>query len=163
MNEQTKKYLIIGGVLVGATVLGIIVYKKVQVSSEASAAASDQASQDELAYIESMALQNPYEGVSGAGTAGITLPSAPAGPSLIDELTQLEQAFGLAPAPTSSSGSTAPSSPAPSGGTPPPAGGSTSGAPAPKQPPTQVPPKLVERTILEGEPPIFQDEGVLVA
>lgn len=111
MTPETKHALILGGGLIVAVVLGIIVYKKYEASSQADQAASDQASQDTLAYIESMALGGAYPAFGGgAGGSSLTLPSPPATQSLADEITQLEQAFGFA-APAS----TSPAAPASSG------------------------------------------------
>ncbi len=98
MIPETKKYLLLGGGLIAATVIGIVVYKKYEANSQASQAASDQSTQDQLAYIESMALSGgPYAQDGGAVSSAITLPSAPAMPSLVDQISQLETAFGLAP------------------------------------------------------------------
>lgn len=124
MSPETKKHLILGGGLIVAVVLGIIVYKKFQANSQTSQAANDQASQDELAYIESMALDgggySDYS--SGAAGSSVTIPSAPATQSLADEINSIEQAVGFGAgtasggtAGTSSSGS---SSSGASGATP---------------------------------------------
>lgn len=103
MTPETKHTLILGGGLIAAVVLGIIVYKKYEANSQAGQAASDQASQDELAYIESLSLGGAYSAYGmGTGGTSLTIPSAPAGQSLADEITQLEQAFGLASTPAAS-------------------------------------------------------------
>lgn len=106
MTHETKKYLILGGGLIAAVVLGIIVYKKFQVSSQADQAASNQANQDELEYLAAEdAYGSPYASGGGTSTDSITLPSEPSLPSITDELTAIEQAFGLA-SPSSGSAST---------------------------------------------------------
>ena len=116
MTPEIKRSLIIGGGLILAVVLGIVVYKKYEANSQTSQAASDQASQDELAYIESMALSGgAYASYGGGAGSAITIPSAPATQSLADEIAGIEQAFGFAPAsspsaPSSSSSSTSSSS-----------------------------------------------------
>lgn len=103
MTQETKHSLIVGGGLILAVVLGIIVYKKYEANSQTSQAASDQASQDELAYIESMSMQGAYAGYGGG--SALTIPSPPATQSLADQISSLEQAFGFAPAATSGSSS----------------------------------------------------------
>lgn len=97
MTPETKKYLLLGGGLIAATVIGIVVYKKYEVDSQASKAANDQSTQDQLAYIESMAMSGPYAQDGGGVSSAVTLPSPPAMPSLVDQLSQIEHAFGLAP------------------------------------------------------------------
>lgn len=118
MSTETRKHLIYGGGLLVLVVVAIYAYKKIQVNSQASNAASDQASQDELAYLESMSLNDPYAAYeSSTGTSAA--PTPPALPSITDELTQLEQAFGLSspPASTSSSGTASTASTSTSAGT----------------------------------------------
>jgi hypothetical protein len=133
LSPETKHSLIIGGGLILAVVLGIIVYKKYEANSQAGQAASDQASQDELAYLESMALSGGAYGDYSGGGSSITIPSAPATQSLASEVASLEQAFGL--------GSTAaPSTPATSGSSS--SGSSSSSAPTkpvPQPPLRQAP------------------------
>jgi hypothetical protein len=127
LSPETKHSLIIGGGLILAVVLGIIVYKKYEANSQAGQAASDQASQDELAYIESMALSGGAYGDYSSGGSSITIPSAPATQSLASEVASLEQAFGL--------GSTATPATSGSGNS----SSSSSSAPAPAKPTPQPP------------------------
>lgn len=110
ISPETKHVLIIGGALIAAVVLGIIVYKKFEANSQASQAANDQSEQDQLAYLESMGLEGGYgygstydEFGDTTGTSAITLPTSPTSDSLAQEIQGIESAFGLG---TTSSGST---------------------------------------------------------
>lgn len=124
LSPETKHSLIIGGGLVLAVVLGIIVFKKYEANSQADQAASDQQTQDALDYLESMDLSGGYGALMGSsGGSSLSIPTAPASQSLAQEISSLESAFGFGSpsssagsSPTSgSSGSTAaaPSAPAP--------------------------------------------------
>ena len=105
MSPETKKHLYLGGGLIAAIVVGIIAYKKIQVNSQASSAAGNQANQDQLAYLESM-ISNPYAQASVGTVDNVGLPAAPATPSITDQLAAIEQAFGLAPAVSTTPAST---------------------------------------------------------
>ena len=162
MTAETKKHLMYGGALIVSVVLGIIVYKRYEAGAQSSQAASDQANSDELAYIESLALQNPY-GSSAASGSSIVLPTAPAQSSIADELASLEQAFGLAPQTPSGGGS----SPSATAATPPPqkvsAALPTRGVPGA---PSEISPVTDERSLrhfILNEAPTMESEGVLVA
>ena len=163
MTAETKKHLLYGGALIVAVVLGIIVYKRYEAGAQSSQAASDQANSDELAYIESLALQNPY-GSSAASGSSIALPTAPAQSSIADELASLEQAFGLSPATPASSGGS--SSPTATAAAPPQkvsAALPTRGVPGA---PSEVAPVTDERSLrhfILNEAPTMESEGVLVA
>lgn len=101
MTPETKRSLILGGGLILAVVLGIVVYKKYEANSQASQASSDQATQDELAYIESLSLSGGgYSDYGGGAGSAITIPSPPATQSLAQELAQIEQTFGFGAAPS---------------------------------------------------------------
>lgn len=108
LTEQTKHYLIVGGGLILAVIVAIVVYKKYQVSSQASQAAADQANSDDLAYLEASSMDNAYgDGGLAADTAAssIALPSASSSSeSLAQELQQIEELFGYGNS-TSSTGS----------------------------------------------------------
>lgn len=127
LSPETKHTLMIGGALILAVVLGIIVYKKFEANSQASqaatSAANDQADQDTLAYLESLALGGgDYSSYEGSGGSSITIPSAPASTSLAQELSSIEQAFGYGTtstptAPSSGSSSSGSSSSGSSSGT----------------------------------------------
>ena len=107
MTAETRKHLIYGGGLILAVVVGVVFYKKYQVNSQASSAASDQAMQDQLDYIESLSLQSPYSSY-GSSTSAAAAPTPPALPSITDEIAQLDQLFGVTPAgATGSSGTSA--------------------------------------------------------
>jgi hypothetical protein len=134
MTAETKHHLIVGGGLIAAVIIGIVFYKRYQAGSSASQAAADQQNADQLAFLESQALTNPYDAGYGAGGSSITIPAASSGPSLIDQLNQIEQAFGFAPTPSASTPSTPSTG---SGSTPPPPAGSGSpslGTPGAKLP-----------------------------
>lgn len=112
LSPETKHILIIGGALVLAVVLGIVVYKKYEANSQASAAANDQSEQDQLAYIESLMEGGAgYDDFGDTGAGSVTLPGAPASSmSLADELQQIESAFGFGPTTASTTGSSGGSS-----------------------------------------------------
>lgn len=123
LSPETKHSLIIGGGLVLAVVLGIIVFKKYEANSQADQAASDQQTQDALDYLESMDLSGGYGALMGSsGGSSLSIPTAPANQSLAQEISALESAFGFG-SPSSSTGSSsaspssastvAPSAPAP--------------------------------------------------
>lgn len=99
LSPETKHILMIGGALVLAVVLGIVVYKKYEANSQATQAANDQGTQDELAYLETlMGSGGDYGNYYGdtSGESAITLPATPASSmSLADELQQIESAFGF--------------------------------------------------------------------
>lgn len=117
MTPETKHYLFIGGGLILATIIGIIVYKRYEAGASASQAASDQQNADELALLEATATDNPYASFTSGAAGGSTISLGSAGPqqSLAEQLGSLEQLFGFGP-PASSSPSTgtgsAPSAPA---------------------------------------------------
>jgi hypothetical protein len=125
MTEQTKHYLIVGGGLVVSVAVAIIVYKKFEVSSQASQAANAQANQDELAELEASAIDDPY-GYADASAAdtGISFPSAGNSQSIAQELQAIEQEFGFdtgtgsAGSPTSSGSPSSSSPPTSSPATP---------------------------------------------
>ena len=99
----------IGGALVLAVVLGIVVYKKYEANSQATQAVNDQGTQDELAYLETlMGSGGEYGNYYGdtSGESAITLPATPASSmSLADELQQIESAFGFGTRPSGSGSS----------------------------------------------------------
>jgi hypothetical protein len=162
MTEETKKHLIFGGALIVATIAGIILYKKFQVSSQANQAANDQATQDELDYLETMVGAGGAYASAGGVSDTITAPTAPALPSIGDELQQLEQAFGFAPL----SGSSGTSSGTGSGTNSP----VTAVGPAPVVRPPAVQSNALEynpadtyASILSEEEPQLAEEGIRVA
>lgn len=155
MTEQTKHYLIIGGGLVVAVAVAIVVYKKYEANSGADQAAADQQNQDALAFLEASSLDDPYA-VGGAGGSTISLAPAGTSESLAQEITDLESAFGLTPpaAPggsSSSSGSGGSSSGSGSGSAPAPSVpvGPTPAAPAPSH--TQIGIAMEETPTLQLE------------
>lgn len=167
MTEQTKKYLIVGGGLVLAVIVGIIVYKKYEAGANASQAAADQSTQDELAYLEAQGANNAYGGgFSGVGSIGVASPSSAGGTTLAEEIQSIEQAFGFGTSASSPSAAGAPpSGSAPSGGAPAPAG---STPPKKVANPLPVPPQQERRapewhTLMEETPADFAREGVNVA
>lgn len=119
MTAQTKHYLIVGGALLAAVVLGIVVYKRYQAGASTSQAASDQSNQDALAFLEANAQNSPYGSGALTGTS-VSLPAPQQSQSLADEIASIEKLFGFAssaPAAASSSPSPAPSpSPSPAPG-----------------------------------------------
>jgi hypothetical protein len=157
LSPEAKKHLLIGGGLLAVVVIGIVVYKNFQVSSQASGAASNQATQDQLAYLETM-MDNPYATGGGESVSDTTTaPTAPALPSITDEISQIEQAFGLAPASTasttSSGSSTTASNPTPT-------------APSGSTPVAQPAPAAVSAASIQSvlnELPELREEGVMVA
>jgi hypothetical protein len=111
MTPQTKHYLIIGGGLVAAVVLGIVVYKYFEAGQSASAAANDQANQDALAYLEAEQLEGSGTYEDDLGGGGITVSGSPASQQdLAQELQGLLGDFGIGTTPSSSSGSSGGSS-----------------------------------------------------
>lgn len=108
MTEKTKHVLIVGGGLILTVAVAIVVYKNYQASSSASQAAADQQNDDALAYLEASSVDDPYA-YEAAGGASISVPASTgttgAAQSIADELSSIEQAFGLAP-PSSDSSST---------------------------------------------------------
>lgn len=114
MTSQTKHYLIVGGGLVLAVALAVILYKRYAANSSASQAATDQSNQDALAYLEASSVNSPY-GYAGGGS-GSTISLAPAGTqqTLAQEIAGIEQEFGFGPPspPASTPASPASGSPA---------------------------------------------------
>lgn len=169
MKEETKKYLIIGGGLVIAIAVGIIVYKKYEASAGASQAAADQSTQDELAYLEAQSMDNAYAGFGGGGgvgSIGVASPPSVSGMTFAQEIASIEQAFGFGPPASSPNSAGAPTSgSAPSGGTAAPAGSPSTRkniSPLPL-PPQQQRHVADWHTLMEETPADFQREGVAVA
>lgn len=170
MKEETKKYLIIGGGLIVAVAVGIIVYKKYEAGAGASQAAADQSTQDELAYLEAQSMDNAYAGFGGGGggvgSIGIASPPPVSGMTFAQEIASIEQAFGFGPPASSpNSAGAPPSGSAPSGGAAAPAG-----SPPPKKTngPLPIPPQQQRHaadwhTLMEETPVDFGREGVAVA
>lgn len=94
MTDKTKHYLILGGGLVVAVSVAIVVYKKYQANSSASQAAAEQQSNDELAYLEASSLDSPYGYDDSDSGDSIALPSSDSSDSLAQELESIECLFG---------------------------------------------------------------------
>jgi hypothetical protein len=160
MEKETKKYLIIGGVLILTVSVGVVIWKKYQVSSDSSAAATDQANQDALSLEAASLASNAYAG-SGAASYSPQLAGASTPTSLADEVLALERALGFNPSPTPPATSTPPS-----GSASVPTSGS---APTPPTAPAQtgdgsvhpiVHPAISEIKYHHGAPD-FEPEGVM--
>lgn len=130
MEKETKKYLIIGAVLILTVSIGVVLWKKYQTGEATNQAASDQSNQDELALLASSLASNAYAGqVGGAQPYSASVVGSSVPQSLSDEVLALERALGFAPPDTTT--------PVPTGATPA-AGAPASGAPAnPPQAPAQ--------------------------
>lgn len=146
MTEQTKRYLIIGGGLVLAVALAVILYKRYQANSSASQAASDQSNQDALAYLEASSVSSPY-GYAGGGGSTISLAPAGTQQTLADEIAAIEKEFGFGP---SSSPASTPASTSASGSS------AGSSAPTPSTPPAPVPPQ--KKLALDNSQPLMTME-----
>lgn len=155
MTPETKHHLIVGGALIVAVIVGIVVYKKYEAQSGDAQAAQQQSDDDALAYLEATSFSNPYD-LSGEGGGGgsISLPSAAPTQSLADEINSIEQALGFS-APTSSS-----SSPSSSGSSPSAPSSTASALPATTRVPTPYtgPAPVTPRSLLGDEPPSLQLE-----
>lgn len=148
LSPETKHALIIGGGLIVAVVVAIVVYKKYQVSSQAGQAASDQATQDELAYIEEQSLEGGAEfGSVDTSGSSVTLPSAPASQSLAQEIQSIEGAFGLGTSSGTSTGTSTGTSASTSSGS-----SSSGSSPAPKTPSAPIAPYQPRVQMLSDEP-----------
>lgn len=145
MTQQTKHYLIIGGGLVLAVALAVILYKRYQASSTASQAATDQSNQDALAYLEASSVNSPY-GYAGGGGSTISLAPAGTQQTLAQQVAAIEQAFGFGPPSSSTPAST------PASGSP--AGSSTS---TPSTPPAPVSP-VRQKLALDNSAPLMTME-----
>lgn len=151
MTQQTKHYLIIGGGLVLAVALAVIIYKRYAANSSASQAATDQSNQDALAYLEASSANSPY---GYAGGSGSTISLAPAGTqqTLAQEIAAIEQEFGFGPPASSASTPASPSASTPASGSP--AAPSTS---TPSTPPEPVSPTR-QRIALDTSQPLMTME-----
>ena len=116
MEKETKKLLVIGGAIVLAVGIGVILWKKYQSSSVATEAAQTQSSQDELELVAASLANNAYAGQSGGAqpfTPAVTGGHIPQ--SLADEILAIEKALGLLPeeppAPTTPQVTTPPTTP----------------------------------------------------
>lgn len=167
MEKETKRYLIIGTTIVVTVGIGVVLWKKYQTSSSASAAASDQSNQDELSLLAASLESNAYASATGGGASyspqmvGIGAPQ-----SLADEVLSLEQALGFAPT-TPTPAPSSPSTPAASGGgnpspSPAPSPTPTPGAPAPVNPSTVVHNEVPTNELIRYNhgSPIFEMDGV---
>lgn len=148
MTSQTKHYLIIGGALVVAVVIGIVLYKRYAVSASASQATQDQSNQDALAFLEANAMNSPYGG-GGVATGGVSFPSAAPQQSLADEIASIEQAFGFAAPASTSTGASTPSAGSSS---------SPSVSPSPVAPRTVSPVPPRRAALLNDEPATLKME-----
>lgn len=100
MEQETKRHLIIGVAIVVSVSIGLVIWKKYQTSSTASAAASDQSNQDQLALELAALSANAYGGQAG-GAQNFSSPAAVGSgvsQSLADEVSAIENALGFGPA-----------------------------------------------------------------
>ncbi len=151
MTPQTKHYLIIGGGLVLAVALAVILYKRYQASSSASQAANDQSNQDALAYLEASSMNSPYS--YGGGGSGSSISLAPAGTqqTLAQEIAAIEQQFGFGPPPSPASSPASSSAESPNS----PAASSTTSTPS--APPVPVSPER-QKIALDNSQPLMTME-----
>ncbi|HXT74614.1 MAG TPA: hypothetical protein VN785_12245 [Candidatus Angelobacter sp.] len=152
MTQQTKHYLIIGGGLVVAVALAVILYKRYEASSTASQAATDQSNQDALAYLEASSTNSPY-GYAGGGGSTVSLAPAGTQQTLAQQVAAIEQEFGFGP----------PAAPAPT-----PASTPTSGSPAgpsaptPSKSPAPVPPARQKYALDSAQPEMTMEHEAFV-
>lgn len=133
MEKETKKYLIIGTVLVISIGIGVVIWKKYQSSSSESSAASDQSNQDELALLSASLEANAYAGQAGAASYSPSVVGTGTPTSLADEVLKLEAALGFGPTPATPPAATGSPTPSPTTPptTPPVTPPSATGSPAP--------------------------------
>jgi len=111
MTESTKNTLIMGGFIVAAVAIGIVLWRRYQANASVAGQAAAQQSADELQYLEASALANAY---STGGYAGPTVASPSAPPSttsLAQELAGIEAAFGITPPTTTATPATTTATP----------------------------------------------------
>lgn len=149
MTSQTKHYLIVGGALIVAVVVGIVLYKHYAASAGASQATQDQSNQDALALLEANAMNSPYQSYGSSAAGGVSLPSPAPQQSLADQIASLEQAFGFASPVSTPTGASTPSAGSSS---------SPSVSPSPVAPRTVSPAPPQHAALLSDEPATLKME-----
>lgn len=161
MEKETKKYLIIGAVLILTVSIGVVLWKKYQTESTASQTPTDQSNQDELALLAASLSSNAYAGqVGGAQPFSASVVGGSVPQSLADEVLALERALGFVPdTPTTTPTPTTPTTP-----TVPAPTASPAPTPAPEpetgQPTPRFPHPASEVIKYHHGAPLFEMDGV---